>query len=57
MLSRLPSKILVFSSILCDFICFDLDMQPAESFGGLFTLMLQKSNICGKEKEIIMKPV
>lgn len=32
-------------------------MQPAEIFGGLFTLMLEESNFCGEEKEIIMKPV
>lgn len=57
MLSRFSSKISVLSLIPCDFICFDLATQPAEIFGGLFALMLQKSNFCGREKEIIMKPV
>lgn len=57
MLSRFSSKISVLSLIPCDFIRFDLATQPAEIFRGLFALVLQKSNFCGREKEIIMKPV
>jgi len=47
---KISNKISVLSLILYDFICFGLDVQPAEIFGGLFTFMLQKSDFCGKEK-------